>query len=110
MARACPLGEASGSAHPQSGLSGERFTYMYYVYVLFSEKDGKFYTGFSSDLKNRVENHLNGRVEITKNRRPLKLVYYEAFINEAAARKQELYYKTGQGRRALKKRLSFLIK
>jgi len=51
---------------------------------------------------------LKGRVNITKNRLPLILVYYEAFADEKAARKQELFYKTGQGRRILKKRLSFL--
>lgn len=83
---------------------------MHYVYILLSEKDNKFYTGFSSDLKQRIKDHFDGNVEITKHRRPLKLVYYEAFIDELAARHQELYYKTGQGRRVLNKRLSFLDK
>lgn len=84
--------------------------FMYYVYVLYSKKDKKFYTGYSADLKKRIEAHLQGRVEITKNRLPLKLVYYEAFADDLAARKQELFYKTGQGRRILKNRLSFLEK
>lgn len=83
---------------------------MYYVYILFSKKDKKLYIGYSADLKNRILAHLNGRVGATKNRLPLQLVYYEAFINEKAARKQELFYKTGQGRRILKNRLSFLNK
>jgi len=81
---------------------------MYYVYILYSEKDKKRYTGYSSDLKKRIEDHLNGRVKITKNRIPLRLVYYEAFENENAARKQEVFYKTSQGRRILNKRLEFL--
>ncbi|MDA3840711.1 MAG: GIY-YIG nuclease family protein [Patescibacteria group bacterium] len=81
---------------------------MFYVYVLNSEKDGNRYTGFSSDLKKRIEDHQKGRIEITKNRRPLKLVYYEAFIDEKAARDQEIFYKTSQGRRILDKRLYFL--
>lgn len=83
---------------------------MYYVYVLFSEKDQKLYIGYSSDLRKRIERHLKGQVEITKSRLPLKLVYYEAFIDELAARQQELFYKTGQGRRVLKNRLKFLDK
>lgn len=83
---------------------------MYYVYILYNKKDNKFYIGYSADLKKRIEDHYNGKVEITKNRRPLKLVYYEAFIDNGAARRQELYYKTGQGRRILKKRLNFLEK
>lgn len=83
---------------------------MHYVYVLYSKKDHKLYIGFSSDLKKRIEEHMNGRVEITKYRLPLILVYYEAFVDETAARKQEIFYKTGQGRRILKNRLSFLEK
>jgi len=81
---------------------------MFYVYVLKSEKDNKLYTGFSIDLKKRIEEHNKGKVKITKVRRPLTLVYYEAFLDEKAARRQELFYKTGQGRRILKKRLSFV--
>jgi putative endonuclease len=83
---------------------------MYYVYILLSAKDNRLYIGYSANLKERVENHLNGKVKVTKNRLPLILVYYEAFINELAARHQELFYKTGQGRRVLKNRLNFLEK
>ncbi|HAI74222.1 MAG TPA: excinuclease ABC subunit C [Candidatus Moranbacteria bacterium] len=81
---------------------------MYYVYVLYSQKDRKLYIGYSADLKTRIKQHLKGSVKITKNRLPLLLIYYEAFINEKAAREQELFYKTGQGRRVLKNRLKFL--
>jgi len=81
---------------------------MFYVYILYSKKDRKLYTGFSTDLKERIKAHLKGQVESTKNRLPLSLVYYEAFIDKNAARRQELFYKTGQGRRILRKRLSFL--
>ncbi len=48
---------------------------MYYTYVLQSKKDGKFYVGFTEDLKQRFELHNKGRVDSTKNRRPLKLIY-----------------------------------
>ncbi len=83
---------------------------MFYTYVLYSKKDHKLYIGYSADLKTRISKHLNGQVNITKNRLPLILVYYESFINEQAAREQELFYKTGQGRRVLKNRLKFLYK
>ncbi len=81
---------------------------MYYVYVLYSKKDKRKYIGYSSDLKKRIEKHLSGKVEITKNRLPMTLVYYEAFLDKSAATKQELFYKTGQGRRILNKRLDFI--
>lgn len=68
---------------------------MFYVYILQSEKDKNIYTGFTSDLKNRFQEHINGKVVSTKNRRPLKLVYYEAYLSEKDARKRETYLKDG---------------
>ncbi|MCB0575617.1 MAG: GIY-YIG nuclease family protein, partial [Saprospiraceae bacterium] len=35
----------------------------YYVYVLLSEKDGYLYTGYTSDLRKRLEAHDNGEVK-----------------------------------------------
>lgn len=55
---------------------------MYYTYVLQSEKDGKFYHGFTKDLKLRFDQHDSEQVESTKDRRPLKLVYYEACVDK----------------------------
>jgi putative endonuclease len=49
----------------------------YYIYVLQSLKDGKNYTGYSRNLKLRFEQHCNGEVEFTKNRRPLRIIYFE---------------------------------
>ena len=38
----------------------------YYVYVLLSEKDNQFYTGYTSDLKRRLIDHQSGIVNSTK--------------------------------------------
>lgn len=54
---------------------------MYYVYVLISEKDKRFYVGYTNDLKKRVKEHSSGRVDSTKNRLPLQLIYYEACLD-----------------------------
>ena len=78
---------------------------MHYVYTLLSEKDGYFYTGSTNDLKRRVEEHNTGRVNSTKNRRPLKLIYYEACLNEDDARQRERYLKSGMGKKYLRNRL-----
>ena len=67
---------------------------MYYTYVLQSKKDSNLYVGFSKDLKLRFEQHEKGLVESTKNRRPLKLIYYEACINQMDATNREKYLKT----------------
>lgn len=52
-------------------------------------KDDDLYFGYSSDLEKRYEYHQKGRVTSTKDRRPLKLVYYEAYNSEADARNRE---------------------
>ena len=75
---------------------------MYYVYVLKSEKDGKLYIGRTTDLRRRYSEHTQGHVFSTKGRRPLLLVYYEAYTDKSKCAQQELFYKSGIGREALK--------
>jgi putative endonuclease len=78
---------------------------MYYTYVLYSKKDGNFYTGFTQDLKLRFGQHNKGHVESTRDRRPLKLVYYEACLNKEDAIHREKYLKSFHGKAYLKKRI-----
>ena len=74
-------------------------------------KDEKIYTGFSSDLKRRFEEHRMGLVKSTKNRRPLKLVYYEAFLSIVDARNREKYLKSGgKAKNALKLQITDSLK
>ncbi len=78
---------------------------MYYVYVLHSEPDSKFYVGFTKDLKLRFDRHNKGLVESTKNRRPLSLIYYEACLDQNDATKREKYLKSFHGKMFIRKRL-----
>ena len=66
---------------------------MYYVYVLKSEKDYNLYIGYTSDLKNRIKDHNQGKTKSIKHRIPFSLVYYEAYKNKTDARKRELELK-----------------
>lgn len=77
----------------------------YYVYTLLSLKDKRFYTGFTTNLKERLSSHVRGEVKSTINRRPLKLIHCEYFINEDDARSREVFLKSGFGRNNLKKAL-----
>lgn len=63
------------------------------------------YTGYTNDLKKRVEQHKNGEVKSTMNRRPLKLVYYEACLDQQDATRREKYLKSGSGKIYIKNRL-----
>jgi len=77
----------------------------FYVYVLQSEKDSNFYIGYTNDLRRRLEAHQNGQVKSTKNRLPIKLIYWEGCLNQADATRREKYLKTAWGKRYLKNRL-----
>ncbi len=65
-----------------------------------------FYVGYTSDLIIRLQQHENGLVASTKNRRPLMLVYYEACLNQQDATHREKYLKTSWGKRYIKTRLA----
>lgn len=77
----------------------------YYIYVLQSEKDNMFYTGYTNNLKERIKQHNEGKVNSTKTRIPLKLVYFEGGLNQQDATHREKYLKTAWGKRYLKARL-----
>lgn len=78
---------------------------MFYVYILHSEQDNKLYTGYTNNIKRRMTEHNEGKVESTKNRRPLKLIYYEAYLVKADAKSRETFLKSGSGKRYIKKQL-----
>lgn len=77
---------------------------MFYTYIL-KLKDGKHYHGYSDDLKRRIETHNQGSVPSTKNLRPVKLVFYAAFLSKEKALKFEKYLKSGSGFAFRNKRL-----
>ena len=83
---------------------------MYYIYILFSEVDKQLYTGFTDNLRSRFKAHTEGYVKATKHRRPLKLIYYEAYDSESDARGREKYLKGGNGRGELKIQLKDIFK
>ena len=62
---------------------------MHYVYILKSKRNGRLYTGFSADLRQRVKDHNEGKSAYTRNNRPYVLVYYEAYASVDDARKRE---------------------
>ena len=82
---------------------------MHYLYILQSEKDKDFYTGTTSDLKKRFIEHNSGKNFSTAPRRPLKLIYYEAYLLKSDAGAREKYLKTSMGRRVIRKQLKYYL-
>ena len=62
---------------------------MCYVYILICE-DGSYYTGFTQDLKARLEKHLRGEgSRYTRMKRPERIVYVEWFKTRSEAMRRE---------------------
>ena len=78
---------------------------MYYVYVLLSKKDNRFYLGYTKDIVRRYKEHARGANYSTKHRRPLELIYYEAHNNPIDAKRREKYFKTSKGKSTLRQML-----
>ena len=64
---------------------------MYSVYVLKSLRDGKHYTGYSSDINRRLLEHNSGKTESTRLRRPFELIYSEQYQSEDEAKRRERF-------------------
>jgi len=65
----------------------------YYVYVLESLKNGRYYIGHTNDLERRIRQHNSGKTKGNRNCRPFKLIYKEEYRDAPEARKREHYIK-----------------
>jgi predicted GIY-YIG superfamily endonuclease len=77
-----------------------------YVYILRSAAEpGRYYTGQTDDLRERLKKHNAGQVGHTAKYTPWQLKTYIAFTDEVQAISFEKYLKTASGRAFAKKRL-----
>lgn len=68
--------------------NGKNYTY------LVACADGTLYCGWTNDLEKRVRTHNTGRgARYTRSRRPVRLVYYEAFATREEAMSREWHLK-----------------
>ena len=84
---------------------------MYYFYLLQSIKEPtEIYTGSTNNLKLRLSEHNQGKVNSTRRYMLWRLVYYEAYLSEKDARIREQKFKRhGKGNDELKKRLKYSL-
>ncbi|KKR00612.1 MAG: excinuclease ABC subunit C [Microgenomates group bacterium GW2011_GWC1_39_12] len=70
---------------------------MYYVYII-QLRDTSLYIGYSSNLKQRIQSHLNGEAKYTKNHnKMMSLLFYAAFKAKEKAILFEKYLKSSSG-------------
>lgn len=67
---------------------------MFYIYILKSLSDKKYYIGQTNNLSDRIKRHNEGRVKSTKNRIPFELIYFEEYKTRSESIKREKYLKS----------------
>lgn len=65
-------------------------------------KDNKTYVGYTDNFNRRLHQHNSGLVKSTKHRTPFKVLFTENFVTKIEAKKRELWWKSGAGRRKLR--------
>ncbi|MCI0788076.1 MAG: GIY-YIG nuclease family protein [Chloroflexi bacterium] len=78
---------------------------MFYVYLLRSERTGRYYIGSTGDIQNRVEQHNAGLTKSTKAFSPWRLVHQEEFDSLPEARQRESQLKSWKSRSYLESQL-----
>jgi len=70
----------------------------YTVYILYSDKHDKHYTGYSTDWATRLKSHNEFGHGWTSRYRPWRIIFTKEFEDKAAAMLYEQWLKTGVGR------------
>ena len=73
---------------------------IYWVYVLKSDKDGKYYIGQTNRFVSRMFRHITSQVRATKNRLPIRFVSVELVYSRKDAVYLEKKIKSYKGGRA----------
>lgn len=71
-----------------------------YVYILQSEKNGRYYIGSTNDPVRRLQQHVAGQVAATRNKGLWKRVALIEFPSPTLAKKAEYHLKRQKNRRA----------
>jgi putative endonuclease len=75
---------------------------IYTVYILYSIKFQKHYTGFTSNLTQRILSHNKLGKDWTAKYRPWKIIFKKEFDNKKEAMSYEKWLKSGIGREFIK--------
>jgi len=76
---------------------------MYYVYILESQKNGRYYVGVTDNAQRRLREHNLGLVRSTFPYKPWVLKRIEKFEDVSAAYKRERFIKDKHSRKIISK-------
>ena len=75
---------------------------MFIVYILYSDSARKHYTGFTTNLTDRLTSHNQFGKDWTARYRPWRLIFHKNFDTKSEALLYEKWLKTGVGREFVK--------
>ncbi len=76
---------------------------MYFVYILQSQKNGRFYIGSSDNPQRRLAEHNSGQTTALKYLRPLEILFIQECSDRIEARRLELRLKKFKSRTVIEK-------
>lgn len=76
---------------------------MFYVYILKSDLNNKYYVGCTGDIVKRLSEHNKGKSSHTKHGIPWEIVYREIYSELGEARKRERQIKNWKRRSMIEK-------
>ncbi len=79
---------------------------IYTLYILKSNKSGRYYVGSTSNIIHRLAEHNGGRVKSTRAYIPWSVAYTKTFHSLSEARRRELQAKSWKSRDAIEKLLA----
>jgi len=71
---------------------------VFFVYILKSLKNNRYYIGSTNNLGRRLKEHNEGKSKYTKLTKPFKIIYKKKYTNLKSARKREYYLKRMKSR------------
>lgn len=83
---------SSQSEIPECGKCGG--LKMFYVYIIQSIKNKRYYIGHTNDLSKRLKEHNSGKTRSTKAYMPWKIVYREVLGTKPEAYRREMEIKS----------------
>ncbi len=76
---------------------------MSFVYILQSEKTGRYYIGSTNNIERRLLEHNSGHTRSLANQKPLRLVFQMKYATILEARKIERKLKLLKSRKVIEK-------
>ncbi len=76
---------------------------MNFLYILKSDKNGRYYVGSTNNIERRLREHNSGKTISLKHLRPLTLVFKQTYAHLEDAKKIEQKLKKAKSRNILKK-------